>query len=79
MMRFLKWLFACIRSFLADVFGQIWALPVFIAAGLAWHYFSSIYAAIPVLVVGVVIGGYIWGLIEGKQVNDKRKDNKQGD
>ena len=67
MNRFIKWLIDSARGLLADMLGQIIAFFMFIAAGLAWLYFATDYAVIPVFIVGVVLGGYIYGLVEGKK------------
>jgi hypothetical protein len=54
--------------------GQILALLMFVAAGFSWFYFSTVYAAIPVIVVGVLVGGYVYGWVEG---GDARKKGKK--
>lgn len=52
------------------------ALVMFIAAGLCWSYFSTIYAAIPVLVAGIIVGGYIYGKAEGSRNRNTDKDTQ---
>lgn len=48
------------RRVAADMLGQILALFIFVAAGFAWLYFSTPYATVPVIIVGVLIGGYFY-------------------
>ncbi|WP_417583928.1 hypothetical protein [Nitrincola sp.] len=74
MSRFIQSLLGSARSFLADIMGQLLAVLMFIVAGLAWLYFNTVYAVIPVLIIGVLIGGYVYGWVEGsnkKQNNEK--------
>jgi len=79
----MKWSIKCllvgIRGAMADMLGQILALVMFIAAGLAWLYFSTIYAVIPVIVIGVVVGGLLYGWVEGTSKADVKshRDNAQ--
>lgn len=73
MSQFMKWLINSVRYLLAEFFVQIFAFLVFCIAGLAWLYFSTIYAVIPVIILGVFLGGYLYELIEG----DKKKDAKK--
>lgn len=65
------------RRLVADMLGQILALCMFIAAGFAWLYFSTPYAVIPVIIVGVLVGGYFYGLVEGKGKAAKTKTQKK--
>ena len=55
------------RSLLADLLGQVLAFLMFIVAGIAWLYFSTVYAVIPVFIVGILVGGYFYGMAEGKK------------
>lgn len=71
---FIKSLIRSTRSALADMLGQVLALLMFVVAGLAWLYFSTIYAAIPVIIVGLLVGGYIYGWVEGK---DQKENDKE--
>ncbi len=74
MSRLIQSLLGSARSFLADIMGQLLAVLMFIVAGLAWFYFKTVYAVIPVLIIGVLIGGYVYGWVEGsnkKQNNEK--------
>lgn len=48
------------RRVAADMLGQILALCIFVAEGFAWLYFSTPYATVPVIIVGVLIGGYFY-------------------
>ena len=74
MSRFMKWLLSGARTLLAEFFIQIFALVVFGIAVVAWLYFSTIYAAILVIVLGIALGTYLYGLIEG----EGREENKLG-
>ena len=76
MSQFIKWLISSARSLLADMLGQILAFFMFIAAGLAWLYFSTAYAVIPVFIIGIALGGYIYGLAEGEKSESKNKDQR---
>lgn len=68
-----EWVITRTRFFLAEFFVQILAFTVFCIAGVAWLYFSTIYAAIAVTVVGVVLGTYLYGMIEnGKNKNSEK-------
>lgn len=71
---FIESLIRSTRSALADMLGQILALLMFVIAGLAWLYFSTIYAVIPVIIVGVLVGGYMYGWVEGKDKTEKDKE-----
>ena len=73
MSQFGAWLITRTRFFLAEFFVQIFAFIVFCIAGIAWLYFSTIYAAMPVIIVGIALGTYLYGLIEG----EKRKAAKR--
>lgn len=72
----IKSILSGVQSIFADMLGQILALFMLVLAGLSWAYFSTIYAAIPVLVVGIAIGGYIYGWAEGTG-NKKPDKNKE--
>jgi Flp pilus assembly protein TadB len=54
------------RYLFAEFFVQILAFFVFCVAGLAWLYFSTIYAAIAVLILGIGLGTYLYGVIRKK-------------
>lgn len=71
---FIKSLIRSTRNALADMLGQILALLMFVIAGLAWLYFSTIYAVVPVIIVGVLVGGYMYGWVEGKDKTGKDKE-----
>lgn len=73
MNQFMKWLINSVRYLLAEFFVQIFAFFVFGIAGLAWLYFSTIYAVIPVVVLGIGLGTYLYGLIEGEKKEDAKK------
>ncbi len=61
-----QWLINSARYLLAEFFVQILAFLVFCIAGLAWLYFSTIYAAVAVIILGIGLGTYVYGRI-GKQ------------
>lgn len=69
MNRFVKWLMDGIRFLLAEFFAQIVAAVILFAAFVAWAYFSSIYAAIPVVIAGIVL----WALA-GKIFRSKKQE-----
>lgn len=73
MNRFMDGLINSVRHLLAEFFGQIFAFFAFCIAGLAWLYFSTIYAVIPVLILGVFLGGYLYELVEGDKKEDAKK------
>ena len=56
---FSQWLVARARFLFAEFFIQILALIVFGIAGIAWLYFSTVYAAIAVVVIGIALGTYL--------------------
>jgi len=62
-----------VRYWLAEFFGQIEAAVILFSAFVTWAYFSSIYAAIPVLIIGFVL----WGLAEKVFNNKKSEDAKK--
>ncbi len=66
MTRFLKWIMGALRSLLADMLSQVITFFMLVLAGFAWWYFSSPFAAIPVVIIGVLIGGYTYGVVEGE-------------
>jgi hypothetical protein len=72
MNRFTQWLINIARYMLAEFFVQVLAFIVFCVAGLAWLYFSTIYAAIAVIIVGIGLGSFMYGLIE-KKAKDESK------
>jgi hypothetical protein len=72
MNRFTQWLINIARYLLAEFFVQVLAFSVFCVAGLAWLYFSTIYAAIAVIIVGIGLGSFMYGLIE-KKAKDESK------
>ncbi len=76
MNRFITRLVSGTRTILAEFFVQILAFIVFCAAGLAWLYFSTPYAIIPVFIIGIAFGGYLYGLIEGKKSENSKKNQK---
>ncbi|MBI3898972.1 MAG: hypothetical protein HY308_11855 [Gammaproteobacteria bacterium] len=63
-----------VRRFFAGFFLEILAFITFCAAGLAWAYFSTAYAVIPVFIIGIALGGYIYGLIEGEKSEPINKE-----
>lgn len=63
----MKW--TRIRFLLAEFVVQILAFIFFCIAGVAWLYFSTIYAAIVVIVVGVILGAYVYTVIENENKN----------
>jgi len=64
MSRFLKCLVRFIRSLLVGMLGEVLIIMMFIVAILSWAYFSSIYAAIPALVIGFALIIYVIGFEE---------------
>jgi len=64
MNKFLIWVMRSLRSLLADVFTQVMALLMFVFSGLAWFYFSSVFAGIAVFVAMFFFGLYIFKKIE---------------
>ena len=74
MNRFVKWLMAGIRYLLAEFFAQIVAAVILFAAFVAWAYFSSIYAAIPVLIVGIMLWGLAGKIFKSKKQEDPEKN-----
>lgn len=57
---FIRWFTNTLHACWVDFLGEIIAIVIFVTAGLAWIYFSSIYAAIAVVIIGIVLGGYGW-------------------
>lgn len=72
MNRLAKWLMSGIRFLLAEFFTQIVAAAILFAAFVAWAYFSSIYATIPVLIAGIVL----WGPA-GKTFKNKKHEGTE--
>ncbi len=70
MSRFLKWLVSFVRSLLTGMLVEVVIFFMFVFAGISWLYFSSVFAAIPVVVIGFALGIYIYGLEEKK--SDKK-------
>lgn len=70
MSRFVKWLINSARTILENFFGQIISAFIFFAAFVAWGYFSSGYAAVLVLILGLVLWLIIGNLLD-------RRKNKQ--
>ncbi len=54
-----------LRSFLAEFFIQILAFGLFVASGLAWVYFETYIAAIIVMIFGIIVGTYLYNIING--------------
>lgn len=77
MNRFLGWLTDGIRFLAAEFMGQIIAAVILFAAFVAWAYFSSIYATIPVIAIGIIAWGAASKLFQGKNTKDRRTDSNQ--
>ncbi len=58
------WVMRSLRSLLADIFTQVMAFVMFIFSGLAWFYFSSVFAGVVVFIAMFFIGLYIFKKIE---------------
>ncbi|HEY9100257.1 MAG TPA: hypothetical protein VIN38_15425 [Thiobacillus sp.] len=63
-----------VRYWLAEFFGQIVAGIILFAAFVAWAFFSSIYAAIPVLIIGIVLWGLADKVFDSKKGKDAQKN-----
>jgi hypothetical protein len=57
--KILRYLYSGTTYFVQEFVGQITAAVILLAALVSWFYFSSIYAAIPV----VLLGFLAWGLV----------------
>jgi len=66
MSKFFKWLIGAFRSLLADMFLQIIAFFMMVFSGLAWYYFSTPFAIIPVVVIAFMLGVLMYNIVEGK-------------
>lgn len=73
---FVKWIIGGGRYILADVSGQIVVFITAVAAAMAWFYFSSFYAAIPVLLVGFSLDWLLSKFIEGERGRGRDNDDK---
>ena len=76
MNRFMKWLKGGVSFLLEEVLGQIWMLVIFFAGFVAWAYFSSIYAAIPVIVIGITLWIFIGKIFTRKKNNSVEKEQR---
>ena len=75
MNKLLSWLKRSIYFILSEFLGQIMAAIILVAAYVTWVYFSSGYAAILVIIIGIII----WGLLSKlfmKAKNMARNDNQ---
>lgn len=63
---FLHWLGRSARYIAAEFFGQLLAILAFALAAVAWLLSSSMYVGLLVLLVAIVVGGPVYGYIEGK-------------
>ncbi len=77
MNRFTQWLINSLRYLLAQFFVQILAFFVFCIAALAWIYFSTIYAAAAVIILGIGVGTYLYGLIEKKAKGESKHESSR--
>ena len=77
MNRFLGPLTNGIRFLAAEFMGQIIAAVILFAAFVAWAYFSSIYATIPVIAIGLIAWGVASKLFQGKNMKDRGTDSNQ--
>ncbi|MCC5812894.1 MAG: hypothetical protein JJU06_21230 [Ectothiorhodospiraceae bacterium] len=66
MTSFLGWLGRSARYLAAEFFGQFLAITAFALAAIAWLLSSSFIVGLLVLVAAIVVGGPIYGRIEGK-------------
>lgn len=76
MNRFMKWLKGGVSFLLEEVLGQIWMFVIFFAGFVAWAYFSSIYAAIPVIVIGITLWIFIGKIFTRKKNNSVEKEQR---
>ena len=76
MNQFMNWFINGARFLLAEFFGQIIAGVILFAAFVAWVYFSSIYAAIPVLIVGILLWGIVGKVFERKKSENTKKNQE---
>lgn len=60
MKRFIQWFVSGARGTIAEFFGQALGLLILLFGLAAWAYFDSIYAALPVLFVGVLLLAVIY-------------------
>ena len=76
MNRFINWLINSACTLLEDFFWQIISAAIFVAAFVAWAYFSSGYAAIFVLIPGLVLLLIIGSVFDRRKNKNARKNNK---
>lgn len=69
MSKFNNWLKNSIYFILTEFFGQIMAAIILIAAFVAWVYFSSMYAAILIVIAGIIL----WSLLNKLFIREKIK------
>ncbi|TVP60039.1 MAG: hypothetical protein EA349_02030 [Halomonadaceae bacterium] len=65
MNRFVEGTVNAVRYTLAEFFTRIFSAATSVLALWAWFHFSTIYAVIPIVVLALIIGGYLYGIIEG--------------
>jgi len=63
MNQLISWLKNGTYFILSEFLGQIIAAIILIAAFVAWVYFSTWYAAIPVVIVGIILWGVLSKLL----------------
>lgn len=73
MSRLVRWLIKSTRALLEDFFGQIVSAVIFFAAFVAWAHFSSGYAAVLVLVVGLVLWLIIGKFFDRKETKARKR------
>jgi len=74
MKRALKWMIGALRSLFADMLSQVITFFMLIFAGFAWFHFSTPFAVIPVIVIGIMIDVYLYDAVEG---DTDKKDGEE--
>ncbi len=54
-----KWLINSIVFITKEFIGQIIAAGILLASLVAWFYFSTIYAAFPVIIIGLLLWAFV--------------------
>ena len=76
MSQFIKWLISSTRTLLAEFLVEILAIFILLTAGVVWIYFSSIYTAIAVVILGIAVGGPMCRFVAGKKSETRNKDQR---
>lgn len=64
MNRGMSWLVNSARTTVAEFLGHMLGLIVLLSALGAWTYFGSIYAALPVMLVGVLLIALVYRVVD---------------